>query len=201
MNKNTEKIVCHLKSFRMAKGWSQTHLADLVGIKRQEVYDIEAGRYLPNTMVALRLAKHLECSVEDLFEIEFLSERESITLVDNDSSGCCGRVTAARVRGKLIGIPLVGKHGLNDGLRAADGLLDHGAKNLTPLCSPKQLDNTILLFGCDPAFSILSSYLSRALPAARLHCRFASSHKAGSYLSKGFAHIAGTHQKSRYTGN
>jgi DNA-binding XRE family transcriptional regulator len=105
MKKNTEKTTCHLKRFRMAKGWSQTQLADMVGIKRQAVYDIEPGRYLPNTIVAIRLGKHLECSVEDLF-------------------------------------------------------------------------------GCDPAFSILASYLSRALPAARLHCRFASSHNALSHLPK-----------------
>jgi putative molybdopterin biosynthesis protein len=192
MKKNTEKITCHLKKFRMAKGWSQTQLADMVGIKRQAVYDIEAGRYLPNTIVALRLGKHLECSVEDLFENEFLPEKEPITLVDMDPEHC-GRVTAARVRGKLIGIPLGGKHGLKDGLRAADGLLEPGANNLRLLCPPQQLDNTILLFGCDPAFSILASHLSRAVPAARLHCRFASSHKAVSLLSKGFAHFAGTH--------
>jgi putative molybdopterin biosynthesis protein len=192
MKKNTEKISCHLKRFRMAKGWSQTQLADMVGVKRQAVYDIEAGRYLPNTLVALRLAKHLECSVEDLFESEFLSEKEPITLVDNESAHC-SRVAAARVRGKLIGIPLGGKYGLNDGFHAADGLLDHGGYNLRLLCSPQQLDNTILLFGCDPAFSILASHLSRTLPSARLHCRFASSHKAVSQLSRGFAHIAGTH--------
>ncbi len=78
-------------------------------------------------------------------------------------------------------------------MRPADGLLEPGANSLRLLCPPQQIDNTILLFGCDPAFSIIASHLSRALPAARMHCRFASSHNALSHLSKGFAHIAGTH--------
>jgi putative molybdopterin biosynthesis protein len=176
----------------MAKGWSQTQLADMVGIKRQAVYDIEAGRYLPNTIVAIRLGKHLECSVEDLFESEFSSEKEPITLVDNDLK-YCRRVAAARVREKLIGIALGGKHCLNDGLRAADALLEPDGFNVQLFCSSEQLDNTVLLFGCDPAFSILSSHLSRTVPSARLLCRFASSHNALSNLSKGFAHFAGTH--------
>jgi putative molybdopterin biosynthesis protein len=192
MKKNTEKITCHLKRFRMAKGWSQTQLADMVGVKRQAIYDIEAGRYLPNTIVAIRLGKHLECSVEDLFESEFLSEKEQIILVDNDLK-YCRRVAAARVCEKLIGIALGGKHGLNDGLRAADALLEPDGVNVQLLCSSEQLDNTVLLFGCDPAFSILSSHLSRTVPSARLLCRFASSHNALSNLSKGFAHFAGTH--------
>ncbi|WP_242637518.1 helix-turn-helix transcriptional regulator [Desulfobacter hydrogenophilus] len=38
---------------------TQSELAGLVGIKRQAVYDIEDGRYLTNTGVALAMAQAL----------------------------------------------------------------------------------------------------------------------------------------------
>ena len=52
-------ITCHVKHYRMAMGWSQDELAEKIGIRRQAVYDIETGRYLPNTAIALRLARNL----------------------------------------------------------------------------------------------------------------------------------------------
>lgn len=176
----------------MAKRWSQSRLANLIGVQRQAIYDIEAGRYLPNTLVALRLAKHLECSVEDLFSSDSLLEKQPITLVDNDPNYCV-RVAAARVRGKLIGVGLGGKHCLNDGLRAADGLMDPVSNDVQLLCSSDQVNKAVLLLGCDPAFSILASHLTRIEPGARILCRFSSSHDALVNLSKGLAHLSGTH--------
>ena len=61
------EIICRLKQIRSRKKLTQAALADLVGIKRQAIYDLEAGRYLPNTLVALKLARVLQCRVEDLF--------------------------------------------------------------------------------------------------------------------------------------
>ena len=47
--------------------------------------------------------------------------------------------------------------------------------------------------GCDPAFEILASHVGRSAPDARVHCRFASSHRALNQLAEGAAHLAGTH--------
>ncbi len=40
-----------------------------VGVTRQTIYAMEAGSYVPNTAVALRLAQALEVKVEDLFAL------------------------------------------------------------------------------------------------------------------------------------
>jgi putative molybdopterin biosynthesis protein len=52
-----DRVICHLKSARVLKKLSQLELAERVGIKRQAIYDMESGRYMPNTLIALRLAR------------------------------------------------------------------------------------------------------------------------------------------------
>ena len=47
--------------------------------------------------------------------------------------------------------------------------------------------------GCDPAFEILGQYITRVAPETRVHCRFASSHRALGALAEGVTHVAGTH--------
>jgi DNA-binding XRE family transcriptional regulator len=42
-------------------------LARTVGVARQTIYAVEAGSYVPNAAVALRLARVLQVTVEDLF--------------------------------------------------------------------------------------------------------------------------------------
>jgi len=57
-------MICHLHTIRLSRGLSQNELGELVGVKRQAIYHLEAGRYLPNTALALRLAKLLRYNVE-----------------------------------------------------------------------------------------------------------------------------------------
>ena len=59
-----------LAQFRRQRGISAARLASAVGISRQTVYAIESGSYLPNTSVALKLARALEVNVEQLFSLE-----------------------------------------------------------------------------------------------------------------------------------
>ena len=70
MKTEKEQVVCNLKSIRKASGLSQSELAERVGVKRQAVYDMETGRYVPNTALALRIAKELGCRVETLFALD-----------------------------------------------------------------------------------------------------------------------------------
>jgi putative transcriptional regulator len=58
-----------LKTHRDRLGLSQQALADLVGVSRQAVISIEAGRQVPSTSLGLRLARALRCGVEDLFKL------------------------------------------------------------------------------------------------------------------------------------
>src|SRR5271168_1248489 len=60
----------HLHAVREQRGLSAAHVAKLAGVSRQTVYAIEAGDYVPNTTLALQLARVLEVRVEDLFSLE-----------------------------------------------------------------------------------------------------------------------------------
>ena len=187
-----DQVLCNLKATRKNKGLSQSELAALVGVKRQAIYDMESGRYTPNTAVALRMAKELGCRVEDLFALDELQEEQPVTLVEK--TGIVNtRVSVARVRGRLIAYPLDGKWLLNDGFEAADGLLSPQGSHVQLLQKSEHLEKRVLLLGCDPAFAILSEHASRWATDARIHCRFASSHLALERLAMGYAHIAGTH--------
>lgn len=189
------EIICRLKELRNKKKLTQTQLADLVGIKRQAVYDLEIGRYLPNTSVALRLARVLACRVEDIFYEE---EQDPHPVVLVDGSGQTGsRVSIAKIRNTLFAYSLSGTNALMEEMRAADGLLEPENKTVTLLKSHAQLENTALLMGCDPAFSILGQHVQKKQLDAALHCRFASSGKALSRLGQGQAHIAGTHMHNK----
>ena len=56
-----------LRELREAKGLTQAQLADLIGVSRKTVNTVENGVFIPSTVVALKLAGALGCSVEELF--------------------------------------------------------------------------------------------------------------------------------------
>src|SRR5579872_4767034 len=59
-----------LAAVRQQRGMAAAELARRAGVSRQTVYAMEAGSYVPNTAVALRLARILEVPVEELFHLE-----------------------------------------------------------------------------------------------------------------------------------
>src|SRR5437016_2816212 len=85
MTKAAVKIDNNLAALRRKRGFSAAHLAQLVNISRQTVYAIEAGSYVPNTALALRLARALDARVEEIFALPetpaapaFRSERVTV---------------------------------------------------------------------------------------------------------------------------
>jgi len=56
-----ERVRCYL---------TQQELADAIQVSRQTIHSIEANRYVPSTILALKLARTLKVRVEDLFELE-----------------------------------------------------------------------------------------------------------------------------------
>jgi putative transcriptional regulator len=48
---------------------SQAELADAVGVTRQSIHSIEKGKFVPSTLLAFKLAKFFNKTVEDLFFI------------------------------------------------------------------------------------------------------------------------------------
>jgi len=187
-----DTITCNVKEFRLKKGWSQEELAERLGLRRQAVYDIESERYLPNTAIALQLARLFGCRVEDLF-VEATPPEYTPVEVINDVVEPSTRLALGKVRNRVIGFPLKGRESVPFGLRAADGLLAPDRKSAQILLPADRLDKTIILMGCDPAFDILGQHVARLAPDAKVHCRFASSHCALDSLAQGLTHVAGTH--------
>lgn len=192
-SQKVDTITCRVKEFRLKKGWSQEELATSLGIRRQAVYDIESGRYLPNTGIALQLARIFSCRVEELFVESSAPVIEPVHVVKGEAEVPSTRLAMGRVRDRLVGLPLQGADALSFGLQSADGLLNSDQKSAYILSPPDHLEKTLILMGCDPAFEILGQLVTRIAPKNRVHCRFASSHRALNALAEGVAHVAGTH--------
>ena len=54
---------------RKAKGLTQADLAKLANVSRKTINTIENNVFVPSTILALTLAKVLDVSVQDLFEL------------------------------------------------------------------------------------------------------------------------------------
>ena len=63
-------ITNNLAELRKRRGWSASVLAMEIGVSRQAIYAIEAGTYMPNTALSLRLAQGLGVSISDIFQLK-----------------------------------------------------------------------------------------------------------------------------------
>jgi putative transcriptional regulator len=55
---------------RAIKNITQAELADLIQVSRQTINTIESGKYVPSTVLALKMAKVFDKPVEEIFELE-----------------------------------------------------------------------------------------------------------------------------------
>lgn len=62
--KNTIKVE------RAKKDLTQAELAEKIGVSRQAINAIEAGKFVPSTVLALKMARLFETSVEVIFQLE-----------------------------------------------------------------------------------------------------------------------------------
>jgi molybdate-binding protein/DNA-binding XRE family transcriptional regulator len=183
-----------VRQARLALGLSQGQLAVRTGLTRQAISSIENGQYVPNTAVALTLARALRCTVEDLFALPESPADHRIELASG-STADARRLAVANVAGRWVGYPLAGGRELQQGFISADVLLPPSrswqeAQYLTP---PDRLEGTAVLLGCDPSLGILSAHLAAQRADARLLWLSASSQAALDAVMAGEAHLAGTH--------
>ncbi|GAA4451895.1 helix-turn-helix transcriptional regulator [Nibrella saemangeumensis] len=59
-----------IKVERAEKNISQAELADQIGVSRQTINSIETGRYVPSTILALKMARVFDKRVEEIFQLE-----------------------------------------------------------------------------------------------------------------------------------
>ncbi len=66
----THPLRNRIKVERARHDLTQEQLADLVGVTRKTINTVETGRFVPSTVLALRLARVLRTRVEDLFYLD-----------------------------------------------------------------------------------------------------------------------------------
>ena len=56
-----------IREYREKRGMKQAELAELVGVRRETIVNLEKGRYNPSLKLAMDIAKVFETTVEELF--------------------------------------------------------------------------------------------------------------------------------------
>jgi putative transcriptional regulator len=59
-----------IKVERARHDMTQAELAEKVKVARQTIIAIEAGKFVPSTVLAFKIAKVLNCKADDMFELE-----------------------------------------------------------------------------------------------------------------------------------
>lgn len=58
-----------IRVFRAEHRLSQAELAEHIGVSRKTISTIEVGRFVPSTIIALRIARHFQVPVEEIFAL------------------------------------------------------------------------------------------------------------------------------------
>jgi putative molybdopterin biosynthesis protein len=191
-----------LHEIRTARGVSAADLARDAGVSRQTIYAVEDGSFVPNTTVALRLARALGVRVEEIFVMEDEQRTAAVKadlLSSDEPAREGGFVRFCRVNQRLIAVPV---SSLPAYLPTADGVIE-SRKNLTvainPLSGVPDESRRLLVAGCDPALSLLNELLTASgIEVIGVPC---SSRRALHYLKKGTVHAAGSHLVDHATGD
>lgn len=198
-----------LRDVRMAKGLSQGALADVAGVTRQAVHAIEAGRYLPTTAVALRLADALGCRVEDLFSLAVGGEMIEGELVGAAPPAVEGlgrvRVKVARVGERVIVRPVAALGDVLNFTIPADGLMltapagvsrgrgTGGRVKVQLLRDRRAVENEIAIAGCDPSVFLVGEHLRKRQEHTTVVGWMMGSAAAVEALLRREVHVAGLH--------
>jgi putative molybdopterin biosynthesis protein len=193
-----------IRALRTSRGLTQARLAADAGISRQAVAAIESGAYLPNVAIAIRLARVVGTTVEELFEEADPDRERQIQALWKKSptiSANQKRVVLARVQSKMVAVALPSARLT---LPVSSGVcIKHFGGRVqiaTPLAG-NHIDATLVVAGCDPAVSMLIGWMARAgarINAVALPC---SSGRALAALAEESVHVAGVHLRDPKSGD
>lgn len=183
-----------IRTHRERLGLSQQALAEEVGVRRQAIIAIEAGRQTPSTILALQLARALGTSVESLFQVDAADLLAH--LVEEAGQAASGlpstRVALGRVAGGWAAHRLPA-----DALDAADGVIVAEAPGeparVRPLVEEAQLERNVLVAGCAPLLAVLGRRVRNRFRDARMTWVATSSRRALDLLDDRLIHVAGVH--------
>ncbi len=182
-----------IRQKRLEKRLPQKEVASRVGITRQALHSIETGRYIPNTLVAIRLARALGSRVEEIFPCWEGIDLPSLSGPFPQEEGG-RRLVLADVRGRLIPYPVERLEEGSGAFVAADALLPDDRKEgpWTLLSSASAIQRSAFLLGCDPGIGLLVERIA-AVSRDRLRWVPCASEKAAAALRAGQTHLAGCH--------
>lgn len=58
---------CNLKKYRQLKDLTQEQLGEIVGVRRETIMRLEAGKYNPSLKLAIDISRIVEIPIEELF--------------------------------------------------------------------------------------------------------------------------------------
>ena len=59
-----------IQEYRARHNMTQGELADLVGVRRETIGNLEKGRYNPSLVLAWRIAAVFQVTIEEIFTVE-----------------------------------------------------------------------------------------------------------------------------------
>ena len=69
-NRGKYQFESKIHVYRAARRMTQQELADLVGVSRQTIMQLERNRYNPSMLLAYSISKVFDVSIEELFDFE-----------------------------------------------------------------------------------------------------------------------------------
>jgi len=58
-----------IRVLRAEHAMSQADLAAAINVSRKTISTVEVGRFVPSTVIALKIAKHFDVAVEEVFSL------------------------------------------------------------------------------------------------------------------------------------
>ena len=194
-----------LAAVRKSRGVGASLLARRVNVSRQTIYAIEAGTYVPNTEVALNLARHLEVTVDELFSlqenVDTTNESLAAEVLSAEAPAKGQPVRICQIGSRWIGVPVSASPYY---MPEADGIIKTASKtkgraDLIVFAKEEASQKRLVLAGCDPATGLLSRMVEKH-SGVEIVSAAASSQLALTWLAEGKVHIAGSHLEDAKTG-
>jgi putative molybdopterin biosynthesis protein len=184
-----------LAEIRRERSISASDLAEAAGVRRQTIYAIESGAYSPNTAVALKLARFLNVSVEDIFldSDGAPPNTETVDVIDPAHALAVGQPVRICVVGpKRVALPAgIGAHSYPEINATVVESGNNRARVASVALVREIVGEDLLVAGCDPAASLLTNPLRDG--GIRLTPWTANSSSALELLKTGKVHVAGCH--------
>jgi len=199
------RVESRLGQIRKSRGVGASDLARRVNVSRQTIYAIEAGTYVPNTEVALNLARELEVSVDELFSLQAADQKSpgslATEILSPEPPAKGQPVRVCQMGSRWVSVPVSASPYY---MPEADGIVKrtngtNGRADLVVFAKDEAAQKRLLLAGCDPATGLLSRMVER-ISGVEVVSAAASSKLALTWLAEGKVHIAGSHLEDAKTG-